>query len=897
MHPAVAVPGHARKSAAGPESCPVIRQADLVSWSGVKRGTPLTEKTISELARSLTARLRQIGFAGVKVTPEFNYKNNIMNVDVTWDSCWLLRFYTRDEAAVARTGFNPVQDQSLLESLTFKESGIFDISEASLGREEIHTWYENRGYLMADVVLDYRSKSSPPSTSKACQRTAAVDDAEFGTGVAGTISYFITTGKKAEIRGIRISGNRSIKDSEIIGVMDTKPYDFFGSTGAVLPDQVLVDLEKVRVRYRERGFPDMRILGTVEGDVRVRSRRVDGDRQVLTYADNTRAFDVVIQDDTEGVYLDIKIDEGQQTKIGTVTAEGSSFLRTQTVKRILGLSEGGDFSPEILNKALRKLGRRYAREGFLKSSVTVSCVGRNPDLRKSQCNPADVRSGIVDLFLEVEEGPRMMVKELFIEGAVKTKKSVILKNFPKPGDPYDVEKVSDATRYLNDLGIFESVRVDALGVAEKPPRDSVGIVIRVREAKSKFLDFALGIEKLDSARSADMPAAVSSVLTNSLSINDISNTGFGRALGLDLPDILMTFEARYSDMNFLGRAKRLYLPVKYGLSFTAWDRYASFTPTYLDPNFFVRGLSFRVTPYAEYDRATKALDRIQFGTEIAFSKELVRHLFGSLSFDTGVVRTRDPAQTTAYGAWRYENKLIPSITYDGLDHPINPTKGFFAQASFAYINDVSEGNYLKYEFSGKAFFSVKKLVTFGFSARVGGSQSFSASGDLPQEERYTLGGNRGMRGFSTDGVAQYNPDKTLKVLKTEAPMLDEAGQPVLDDSGQPAVKISYFKPYGGDVLIAGSFEMRFPIIRKLELFGAVFYDFGALAETFTDFSGGSFRHSVGVGIRYMLAGTVPLRLDYGVILDRRCKFVDEATGQCSKREEVGNIHFGILYTF
>ena len=42
---------------------------------------------------------------------------------------------------------------------------------------------------------------------------------------------------------------------------------------------------------------------------------------------------------------------------------------------------------------------------------------------------------------------------------------------------------------------------------------------------------------------------------------------------------------------------------------------------------------------------------------------------------------------------------------------------------------------------------------------------------------------------------------------------------------------------------------------------------------------------------------VPLRLDYGIILDRRCKDVDPRTGKCSKREEFGNIHFGVLYTF
>ncbi len=867
------------------EECPAIREADLVSWSGIRRGSPLTEKTNPEIARALVRRLRQVGYAGVKVKSEYIQATGTMNVDVTWDSCWLIRIYRRDDPEDARNGFKPVDNPDLLESLSFDESGIFDLSEASRGRAGLQQWFEDRGYLFADVVLDYRSRPrSGPATG-------------FGQGVAGRISYFITAGGKAEIRDIRIRGNKSVKKADIVAVMGTKPYDFFGGTGAVMPGQIAIDLDKVRTLYRERGFPDMKFVGTIDKGYSVTTRKDDEGNEVLSYSGVQSAFEVVVIGETEGVYLDISIDEGVRTSIGTVLISGNKFLSTRQIQDIMRLVKGRAFSPVTLDKALRELGRRYAREGFLNARVNISCEGTAPDIDRESCRPTDVKSEMVDLFLEIDEGPRTIVGEVFVEGAVKTKTSVILKDFPRTGDPYDVEKVSAAVRYLNNLGIFESVRVDVVGADEKPARERVGLVVRVREAKSKFVDIAVGIEKLDSTRSASMPAAVSSILTNTVAINDITTTGFGRSLGLNLPDILMTLEVRYSDTNFLGYGKRLYLPVKYGLSFTAWDRYASFTPTYLDPNFFAKGLSFRVTPYAEYDRATKALDRIQFGAEIAISKEFVPHLFGSLSFDTGVIKTRDPSMSSAYDPWRYENKLMPSITYDGLDHPINPTKGFFAQASLAYINDVSQGNYLKYEFTGKAFFSVRKIVTFGLFARIGGSQSFSSSGDLPIEERYTLGGNRGLRGFSTDGVGQYKPDKSLRLRSYDEPMVDENGDPVLDDQGNQAMKTTWYKPFGGDVVVSGSFEIRFPIIRKIDLYGAAFYDFGALAESFDELSGASFRHSVGVGLRYMLAGVVPIRLDYGIILDRRCKTIDPDTGQCQSNDEFGNIHFGILYTF
>ena len=90
--------------------------------------------------------------------------------------------------------------------------------------------------------------------------------------------------------------------------------------------------------------------------------------------------------------------------------------------------------------------------------------------------------------------------------------------------------------------------------------------------------------------------------------------------------------------------------------------------------------------------------------------------------------------------------------------------------------------------------------------------------------------------------------------------------------------------------------MRFPILRETGLWGGLFYDAGALTEGFDQLGTRSFRHSVGGGIRYLIGNSIPLRLDCGVKLDRRCAAVD-ARGRCLRDESFGNLHFGILYTF
>ena len=183
---------------------------------------------------------------------------------------------------------------------------------------------------------------------------------------------------------------------------------------------------------------------------------------------------------------------------------------------------------------------------------------------------------------------------------------------------------------------------------------------------------------------------------------------------------------------------------------------------------------------------------------------------------------------------------------------------------------------MKFETTLKFFWNIRDFVTFGISLHYGDSKPLDAE-RLPQDERFTLGGNKGVRGFSHDGIAQYNSDGSLKLLK--------------NPDG------TFYKPFGGDTVLNGSIEIRFPIVRKVNVFGAVFTDWGGLGEGLKSFNRGTIRASVGFGLRYILAGQLPIRLDYGIIMDRRCKYADPKTGACIQREEFGNIQFSLLYSF
>ncbi|HQK50572.1 MAG TPA: POTRA domain-containing protein [Myxococcota bacterium] len=864
------------------EGCPQVRDRDLRRLSGLSIGDSLTERTIPEASRRLVRALRSLGFTRVQVKASLEQSSQGLRLEAIYDSCWQIRFHIRDRSDPGQRGYRSFGDDDLILALPFGDSGTFDLAEARLGQETIRQWLESQGYPFGEVVLEYRT---------------ARDAAGIQGPVAGRIDYYLTRNRRAEIRRILFDGVHSLPERRLREVMATRAYDFFGDSGFLFPDQLFADLDRIARLYQEEGFWQVRFPGRPgTGARRITTR--EGDWTVHTFVQEDRSFEVrVPPGDTEGIEVRIVVQEGPRRTIGSMLLEGVQALPTAEAERMLDLRPGSPLSPARVRDAVDRLRRWYAANGFLRTRIQVSCDAGTPD---QPCNLETLEGTTADLRIRVEEGSPSTVGAVLPFGLRRTVPRVVQDQFPKPGDRNNQEQVADGVRFLNNLGIFSSVQVSTVGAEETPPRERVALVVETREAPNRFLDFAVGFETLNDSRAATLVPGIGQGISNSVSTSDRQVGGYGRSLQLGLPDILLTLEARYTDQNFLGRAKRLYLPVKYGLSFTAWDRFASFAPTWLDPHFFVRNLVFRVTPFAEYDRATTRLDQARIGGEFEVARELVPHLFGSLLWETSGLRIRDPEDPVAasWGPWRYENKVIPTITWDRLDHPVDPKNGGLIQFSVTYLNALGQGNFLKYEFLGKGFLTIRRFLTLALSARLGGSRAFGGARDLPDQERYSLGGNRGVRGFSNDGISQYLPDGSLRTTVEQVTERNPDGSPVVDPvTGQPVTTARYRKVQGGDTMLAGSLELRFPLIASLHLNGAVFYDVGALAEDFPDLNGQSFRHGAGLGIRWLIGGVVPLRLDYGFILDRRCKEVDFTTGACTRREEIGNIHFGVLYTF
>lgn len=168
------------------------------------------------------------------------------------------------------------------------------------------------------------------------------------------------------------------------------------------------------------------------------------------------------------------------------------------------------------------------------------------------------------------------------------------------------------------------------------------------------------------------------------------------------------------------------------------------------------------------------------------------------------------------------------------DNILNPTRGtvatFSLESSFKALR--SDVNYLKGTLGLSGY---KKLLKVVFASRilVGVIEPFGETGtfDVPIFKRFFAGGSTSVRGFPFQKLGP----------------LDKSGDPI-----------------GGNSLLEGSFEGRFPIYKDLG--GVIFFDYGNVYSKAFDYKLSELKYAPGVGLRYnTLIG--PIRADVGYALN------------------------------
>ena len=894
-------------------ACPRISERAILDKSEFQSQDVFTRRGANKARTKIRTFLRSLGYGNPRIEISHDTEEEAVVLDVRPGRCNLVRIFVREEAgAQTKSGYSLSTDEALIAALPFAESGLYDFDEADRGRADLAVVMENRGYLFADVQLDFRPVPK-----------------NLGSQVETAITYYVTTGFISQVRGISFPGAHHFDAGQISAVMSSKPYDFFDVGGYAQIDQLLSDLDAVRQFYRNAGFYGFRFdIGLPETPTPTtpseRTREQVGGATVFEYRYPGKGFQIRRPQGENFIYIDIPISEGEESRLREVRIEGAAQVAPRVVQHLLGLRKGDVLSFDMLQKAVRHVEEHYRNTGFFRMQMETRCASHAPDRPEAPCSAENMLARDIDLHIVLSEGERVDVGEVFVAGNFKTQSEVVLRDMPKPGVPFSAEALFESQRRLRNLGVFSQVAFQYIGEDEKPPRSRLAILVQVAEAQSQFADYAIGFQTINGARSDTGAVGQSNggvdALDHLTSATDRLSSGFGQAVGLTLPNLLMTAEAAYSDRNFLSSAKELRLPLKVGLSFEGFSgrslRGLWILPSYYDTRLLGSDFALRaIFPYYRRDYATQAIDEDRTGLFLEVTRRFGK-IAAAIATDTGFVRSRTPTLvnpetnlqdadpgkntvvvpfTTGQGfcsagsltcGFVPQFQVIPRLTWDNQNAPLNPTRGWFLDARLPYIqtriND-TYAQYLKYEGTGKLFIPVGPHLTLAGILHAGGGFSLSGVEALPQTERFRLGGNHFLRGFLDDGIRQYGSDGRLRALDTNK-------NPCT--SGATCNSVSG----DGNIIVNGSWELRFPIARDSGLWGAAFWDYGGIAESsWSQLSTGSIRHGVGVGMRFLVAGQIPARLDYGFAIDRRCR--ELVGGACSAYDEFGRLHLALLYSF
>ncbi len=872
-------------------NCPVVTRRQVLAVADIQRGALLTGRTPRKVKQRVREFLQQYGFQAPRVKVSFDTAEEVLAIAVRLDKCFSIHLLEREEPVPNGDGFERVESEELHFALPFRESGVFDRREAQLGIQELLIYYKTRGFLFADIEMQYVDyRDMYPA---------------WPYPLIGGVTYRVTKGQPSEIREIRFPGIKAVKVDELLQFMETRRYDFFDVGGYLQVEQLLADMDVVRRYYQDRGFFRMNytLARNLDDQIRVQIIRRP-DHTIWRYHYLDKAFDVIKPDWENAIRIEIPIDEGEGSRVGELRFEGVTALTDAELFKGLPLKAGAEFSYRQVRLLKAAVERRYQSLGRT-VKVSVACQGTQPDVPMESCEVDKVQSLRVDLLFRVEEGERQLMGKVLVVGNNKTSRGVIARDFPDEGQPFDRTRIDEAVRRLRNTGVFSSVRLVPLGQKEDPPRETVDVAVQVEEAGSRQLEFSAGFQKMydrsEGGRGNEEPISdgLRDILAASLHNTSSPMTGGAATAAMTFPDVLLLGEAAYTDKNFLGLAKSVKVPVSYGFSTKDPARYAAFRPTWYDPRFFSTDINMRLMPLVVYDRALSRVDKFEYGIENELAYQLWRGIH--LSLTTRVTRA----------AWKYpwgdefspqewEFSLTPGIRFDWRDNPINPTSGTYLMGRIKYLNAyelvpikgddgtdwVNEReNFFQYELQGQFYLSFRKTLILALNARYGHTYTFDrekgGTGRLPPTHLFYLGGTTGVRGFPARGVLQY--DRTGFPRLADDPSTAEQDKNVVE---------------GGGSMINGSVELRFPLLRSAGFWAAVFLDTGAVAPDLGDkyLHSRSFRFSSGVGLRWLIGDQIPVRLDYGFVLDPRCNEVD-SQGNCIGTDDPGALYFGLLYTF
>ncbi|MEO7144816.1 MAG: outer membrane protein assembly factor BamA [Bryobacteraceae bacterium] len=713
---------------------------------------------------------------------------------------WIITFVVVERRVVRSIKYDGIKSVTVSEILDrFKERKVglsveqqYDPNKVQRAKVVLQEFLGERGRQFATVTPDVHQ--IPPSSLE--------------------IVFKVNEGPKVKVGTIQVFGNKVFDDREVIRAMHNShpigiPHSiFFENLFARTYDSSKLDEDMDRVRdfYQKHGYFTAHVT-----DHTVKIVDVPGGKfHIPLFFPNKPG---------KHADLTVTVEEGRLYHLNKINFVGVKLFRTPETLMgpLFGMKEGDVFSTEKLRKGIENLRKLYGEFGYI-DFVPEPSFDPIPG------------SDQLDLTLNVDEGHQFFVRRIDFSGNTTTRDRVIRRELlVDEGDMFNQRLWNLSLLRLNQLGYFEVLKEgEAADITRDTKTNTVDITLKVKERGK-----------------------------NSIQLNGGVSGIAGSFVG-----------ASYSTNNFLGLGETLSLSSQVG------TRMRSVQFSFTEPYLFDLPIQAGFTVFLQrfnYDQAREAsilsgenliplyqqlgsnnlLNYISnsHGFTVFASYPLKRSFarFGlSYGYNIQSIQTLTTASSQYFDYIDFQgvggpnsltgiktSQIIPSYTYNTVNHPITPTAGKEIYLSTAFSGGFLGGNVdtIQPTFDFKTFRrGFKKNHVFGY--HVSGRFLTGFSGKVaPPFNRFYMGGEDDIRGFDIWGISPiaYLPSEaTINVLNNDgSPRM----QKVVNADGSTGtqgvtqnIPIYQLEFPGGDTSVVANVEYRIPIVGPVTL--APFFDAG-----------------------------------------------------------------------
>ena len=482
--------------------------------------------------------------------------------------------------------------------------------------------------------------------------------------------FEINEGNKAKIDKVNFFGNKHYSAADLKGEImsrESRWYRFFSSADNYDPEKMNYDKELLRRFYNERGYADFDVTSAV-----------------AELAPNNKSF-----------ILNFTVDEGPRYKIGEISID--SEIKDVNIKKLykkVDFEKGDWYNSKEIENSITQMTEQLGKKGFVFAEVV-------PSFERHE-------NGVMDVAFHITQGERIFVNRINITGNTRTLDEVIRREVRlDEGDAFNVSKIRDSRRNIENLNFFSKVDINSVPVDES----KADLDINVEEKSTGYFNVGIGYSTTNGA----------------------------------------LVQAGITETNFQGKGQEI------SLDGSVSQRTKDYSLSFTEPYFLGRRLSAGADLfYSDEDyQDESSYDTSSIGLRGRLGWNYTDNLYHNLRYTIRNDEIRNVKDNASYYVKKEEGKTTGSIigqtiSYDRRDNAYRTREGYFLSFGHDIAGLGGDEKFFKFDVKAYQYYTLADYWTFKFHVNGGYIVGYGGK-DVRLSNRYYLGGNN-LRGFEYAGV-------------------------------------------------------------------------------------------------------------------------------------------------